>query len=200
MKITKTQLKDWNACRDGYEWFLRRFPEGEAEYQDVLNALAENDRTDDAHWLMNHAGPDAQAVLEIEVLAGYKHLFVAGSLVVKKGGSVTAWLRAGRSIVAGEGIKAGEGIRAGWGIEAGRGIEAGEGIVAGEGIRAGRGIEAGWGIEAGEGMGVFAGLCVCVNQWSLYAQVIASAKPKNLISGVWVEPIIEINRKHDNHV
>ena len=182
MKITKTQLKDWNACRDGYEWFLRRFPEGEAEYQDVLNALAENDRTDDAHWLMNHAGPDAQAVLEIEVLAGYKHLFVAGSLVVKKGGSVTAWLRAGRSIVAGEGIVAGRSI------------------VAGEGIKAGEGIRAGWGIEAGEGMGVFAGLCVCVNQWSLYAQVIASAKPKNLISGVWVEPIIEINRKHDNHV
>ena len=54
MKITKDQLKCWKACKDGYGWFLRRFPDGEAEYQDVLNALAEDDRPADADWLMSH--------------------------------------------------------------------------------------------------------------------------------------------------
>lgn len=26
MKITKDMLRGWEACRDGFEWFLRRFP------------------------------------------------------------------------------------------------------------------------------------------------------------------------------
>lgn len=56
------------------------------------------------------------------------------------------------------------------------------------GIKAGRGIEAGGGIEAGEGMGIFAGLRKALPTWALYAQVIASAKPANLVSGAWVDP------------
>ena len=158
MKITKDQLKGWDACRDGYEWFLRRFPEGEAEYQDALNALADDDRPSDANWLMDHAGPDINAVLEIESLVGLKHLFVAGSLIVKTGGRVTAWLRAGGGIEAGDGIEAGEGIKAGWGI------------------------------KAGGGMGVFAGLRVRLDWWPTNAQVRAKTKPDNLVSGSWIEP------------
>ena len=95
MKITKDQIRTWNACRKWYEWFLRRFPDGEAEYQDVLNALAEDDRPDYADWLMNHAGPDREAVLEVEVIADCKHLFAAGRLVIKNGAAVTGRLRAG---------------------------------------------------------------------------------------------------------
>ena len=57
MKITRDQLKGWGACRDGYEWFLRRFPDGEAEYQDVLNALAEDDLR----------GPAAQPSMEVHM-------------------------------------------------------------------------------------------------------------------------------------
>ena len=143
MKITKDQLKGWNACRDGYEWFLRRFPEGEAEYQDVLNALAEDDLPDDADWLMDNAGPDLEAVLEVDVIADCKHFFAAGRLIIKT--SATVW----RRLRAGTGIEAGTGIDAGWGIKAGKGIKAGEGIEAGWGIEAGEGIKAGWGIEAG---------------------------------------------------
>ena len=110
MKITKDQIRTWNACRKGYEWFLRRFPDGEAEYQDVLNALAEDDLPSDADWLMNNAGPDREAVLEVEVIADCKHLFAAGRLVIKNGAAVTGRLRAGWGIEAGEGIKAGDGF------------------------------------------------------------------------------------------
>ena len=107
MKITRDQLKGWGACRDGYELFLRRFPDGEAEYQDVLNALAEDDLPSDAYWLMNNAGPDREAVLEVEVIADCKHVFAAGRLVIKNGAAVTGRLRAGLGIEAGWGIKAG---------------------------------------------------------------------------------------------
>lgn len=30
MKITRDMLRGWEACRDSYEWFLRRFPAGDA--------------------------------------------------------------------------------------------------------------------------------------------------------------------------
>ena len=146
MKITKDQLKSWAACREGYEWFLRRFPEGEAEYQDVLNALAEDDRPNDADWLMNHAGPDEQAVIEVEAIADCKYFYAAGRLIIKTSATVARRLRAGT------GIKAGEGI------------------------------------EAGEDFGIFAGLRVRLSNWTIYARVVAKAKPNNLISGSWVEP------------
>ena len=166
MKITMDQLKGWGACRDGYELFLRRFPDGEAEYQDVLNALAEDDRPDYAYWLMNHAGPDRESVIEVEAIADCKHFFAAGRLVIKNGAAVTGRLRAGL------GIEAGEGIKAGWGIEAGEGI------------------------KAGEGYGIFAGLRLRLSDWTLYAKVIAKDKPENLVSGSWVEPSAESCKEH----
>ena len=191
MKITKDQLKCWKACQDGYGWFLRRFPDGEAEYQDVLNALAEDDRPADAAWLMNHAGPDRESVLEVEVIADCKHFFASGRLVIKTSATVAGQLTAGDGIEAGEGINAGEGIKAGTYIEAGTcinagdGIKAGWGIKAGEGIKAGLGIEAGEGIEAGGGFGVFAGLRLQLADWPINARVIANVKPDNLVSGSW---------------
>ena len=151
MKITKSKLHGWSACNDGYEWFLRRFPDGEADYQDVLNALVEDGQLSYAHWLINHAGPDYDAVLEVDGIADCKNFFAAGRLVIKTRATVTGWLRAGLGIESGEGIEAGEGIKAGLGIEAGCGIKAGLGIEAGW-LRAGLGIEAGEGIEAGKGI------------------------------------------------
>ena len=99
MKITKTMLKKWNACAAGYRWFMRRFPEGEGEYQDALNALAEDGRPDDAHWLMNHAGADANAVIELDSI-DCKHFFAAGRLVIKSSVVVECYLRAGSGIKA----------------------------------------------------------------------------------------------------
>lgn len=44
MKISARQLEAWKASSSVLEWFLRRFPEMEAKYQDVLTAFAEDDR------------------------------------------------------------------------------------------------------------------------------------------------------------
>ena len=162
MKITKEFLHEKGACRSGYGWFMENFPDGEAEYQDVLDRLAEDDQVSHASWLMQKAGPD-NSVKEVDEISGVKNFFFAGKVVVKGMISVTGYLMAGS------------------------GIKAGEGIEAGGGIKAGLGIEAGWGLKAGEGYGIFAGLRVKISKWELYAKVIAKTKPENLISGFWCE-------------
>ncbi len=148
MKITEVQLINWGVSSDVYTWFRCRYADGEAEYQDVLNAMAKDDRPLDADWLMNHAGPDDQSVIEIDSIADCDHFFAAGHLVIKNSVTVAGMLRAGG------GIKAGEGI------------------------------------EAGRGFGIFAGLCIQIANWTIYAKVIAKFKPNNLISGSW-EPTSE---------
>jgi hypothetical protein len=192
MQITKDQLRDWHACSDGYKWFLQRFPEGVADYQAVLDALADENRPEDAHWLMDHAGADS-STLEVDCIADTKHLFFAGRVVIARGATLSGALRAGLGIDAGEGIKAGWGIKAGLGIKAGDSINAGQsikaglGIDAGQSIKAGLGIKARWGIRTGDGWACFAGLRVRVADWPVYAQVTAKFKPTHLASGCWVE-------------
>ena len=181
MKITNEMLKCWDACKGGYDWFNAHFPSGEAEYQTILNALAEDDQPSYANWLMDHAGPD-NTVLEVDSIIDCKNLFFAGRIVIKGNATITKYLRAGTS------IEAGLGIKAGLGIEAGLGIKAGEGIEAGLGIEAGEGIEAGLGIKAGDDFGIFAGLRLQISSWNFYTKVAAKSKPENLISGYWIEP------------
>jgi len=162
MKITMEMARAWGACSSGVDWFGKNFPDG-GEYQTVLDALAEADQPSWASWLMSKAGADTEAVLELESVSERKHLFFAGSIVVKVGISVSGCL------LAGWGIEAGDGIKAGWGIGAGWGIKAGDGI------------------KAGSGMGIFAGLRVRLTMWAQYAIVTAKTKPENLISGHWVK-------------
>ena len=90
--------------------------------------------------------------------------------------------------MAGNGVGARKGIKAGCGLKAGWSIAAGESIEVGEGIEAGEGIYAGWGTEAVNDFGIFAGLRIQLSRWSTYARVSAKIKPKNLVSGFWVEP------------
>ena len=214
MKITKDQLRSWRACSLGYDWFMRHFRSGEGEYQDVLNALVEEDLPGYAEWLIGNAGPDDQAVIKVDRLDCEK-FFVAGRLVIMKWATVEI-LCVGGNIQAGEdiqarnikvvtgGIKAGGDIWTRWGIEAGKDIEAGgdieavRGIIqaggdikargnvkAGVSVKAGMGIKAGGGIKQGKGFGVFAGLDMEIDDWPSQARVIAKVKPDNLFSGHW---------------
>ena len=166
MKITKEKLADWNACSGGVEFFNKHFHSGEANYQDVLDALANENEAGYASWLMKKAGSE-DTVIEVDEINTDKSFFFAGTIKVKGLISVTGYLMAG------------DGIKAGWSIEAGDGIKAGWSIEAGGGIRAG------WSIEAGNGYGIFAGLRIRISDWKIYSSVIANTKPANLISGFW---------------
>lgn len=213
MKITKTQLEDADvlpeAKRECIEWFLRRFPSGNAEYQDVLDALGTSNRHSDASWIMDYIGPDPQAVMTVESIFS-EHCFAAGRLIVRNGIFVRGQLRVGWSVEAGQDIVAGGHIRAN-SIEADGDIKAGGTIASGSWVRSGGmisadreiraigdiradgSIKAGWSIKtqgmvlAGDGFGVFAGVSVSVDNWATHGQVVSINKPARLFSGLAVE-------------
>ena len=126
MKITIEMLKEKSACSTGRKDFLTHYPDG-CEYQELLNACAENGKDDYAQWLMLAFGP-TDSVLNIDGDLEREHsLFWAGRIACTGAIRIKGALRAGCGIKAGGGIEAGEGIKAGEGIEAGEdwGIYAG---------------------------------------------------------------------------
>ena len=210
MQITLDLLRANGACEDGVNAFLGQYPDGLADYQDVLNKCVEHDLERYAAWLLNAVGPTMD-VLRIEGdLITDKSIYICGSLYV------TGSINAGGGIEAGRGIKAGESIKVGWGVNAGGGINAGRGIKAGESINAGRGINAGGGIKAGEninaGRGIKAGESINAGggvnageninagrNYGIYAglharlddiahrSIRAAHKPERIMTGVWVD-------------
>ena len=205
--ITRDHLAQLGACESGMDFYDRTYPDGKAEYQDMLDKAVAGGHTDYATWLLSKVGP-TDDVLEVEeinskeldvVFAG--RIFAKFGIFVRRlvsgyGIKAGCGIEAGDGIKAGYGIEAGYGIKAGCGIEAGDGIEAGWGIEAGCGIKAGDGIEAGWGIEAGCGIkageeyGIYAGLRVKVTNRE-YRTIKAAKKPDNIMCGEWEEPCTE---------
>ena len=142
MRITDSQIVAWHASAALRDWFLIRFPDGDGKYQDVLNALADEDRPDDAHWLMDRVGTNAWEELDVSTLDAPKHVFAAGKLSVGASLCVSGWVRAGRGIEADKGLRADLGIVAGWSIRVGGSIRSNGEIKAGGRIDAGRNIAA----------------------------------------------------------
>ena len=177
--ITRDHLAQLGACKSGMDFYDRTYPDGKAEYQDMLDKAVAGGHTDYATWLLEKVGP-TEDVLEVEEINSKELDIVFAGRVFAKLGIIV------RRLIAGEGIEAGCGIKAGLGIEAGCGIKAGLGIKAGYGIEAGGGIEAGDGIEAGGGYGIYAGLRVKVTNRE-YRTIRAKNKPDNIMCGEWVE-------------
>lgn len=117
-----------------------------------------------------HAGQDIQVQGAIKCGQG-----------IKTGGDV----RAEKEINAGCGIQAGGAIHCGDHLASGWGMIAGADIRAQGAIRAGEGLQAEGHIQAGDGHGVYAGLSVRLDAWSVCARVVAQALPAQLVSGHW---------------
>lgn len=117
-----------------------------------------------------HAGQDVQVQGTLKCGQG-----------IKTGGDV----RADKDISAGSGIQAGGAIHCGDHLASGWGIIAGGDICAQGAIRAGEGIQAEGQIQAGDGHGVYAGLSVRLDAWSVCARVVAEERPHQLVSGHW---------------
>lgn len=113
MDITDKDLQAWSASDQLKLWFAHRFGEW-CDYQVLLDRLSEEEKPDEANWLMDHVGQDRKAVLNIDCVGkDKKHVFAAGDLVIEKGIFVDGWLRAGGNINAGEEIYAVLGIVSG---------------------------------------------------------------------------------------
>ena len=78
MQITKKKPKAWNACKAGYEYFLDKFRAGEAPYQEVLDALAQDDHVEWAKWLIGKAGPDKDAIFNAASISNIENFFFSG--------------------------------------------------------------------------------------------------------------------------
>ena len=168
MQITLDLLRANGACEDGVNAFLGQYPDGLADYQDVLNKCVEHDLERYAAWLLNAVGPTMD-VLRIEGdLITDKSIYICGSLYVT--GS----------------INAGWDINAGLDINAGENINAGRGIKAGESINAGGGVNAGENINAGRNYGIYAGLHARLDDIA-HRSIRAAHKPERIMTGVWVD-------------
>ena len=159
--ITRDRLAQLGACKSGMDFFDKTYPDGQAEYQDMLDKAVTGGHTDYATWLLDKIGP-TEDILEVEEINEKELDIVFAGRIFIKLGVVVRRLIAGKGIKAGLGIKAVKGIEAGWGIEAGRGIEAG-----------------------GE-YGIYAGLRVKVTE-RVYRTIKAAEKPSNIMCGEWTE-------------
>ena len=118
--ITRDHLAQLGACKSGMDFYDRTYPDGKAEYQDMLDKAVAGGHTDYATWLLEKVGP-TEDVLEVEEINSKELDIVFAGRVFAKLGIIV------RRLIAGLGIEAGCGIKAGYGIEAGCGY----GIYAG---------------------------------------------------------------------
>ena len=118
--ITRDHLAQLGACKSGMDFYDRTYPDGKAEYQDMLDKAVAGGHTDYATWLLEKVGP-TEDVLEVEEINSKELDIVFAGRVFAKLGIIV------RRLIAGLGIEAGYGIKAGYGIEAGCGY----GIYAG---------------------------------------------------------------------
>ena len=103
MFITLDWLNEKGACSAGKNWFVEKFPEG-GEYQEVLNALAEECGADDnvgldwGDWLIKRAG-SVNTILAVQGdLVSDCNIFCAGAIRVTGSISAKSRLVAGKSI------------------------------------------------------------------------------------------------------
>jgi len=60
LNITKARVKAWDACSEGYRWFLDKFPQG-GQFAEVYAALQADKRYDDSGWLIDHVFAELDA-------------------------------------------------------------------------------------------------------------------------------------------
>ena len=96
MKITKELLKEWDACSNGFKWFLQKFPQG-GDVHEVGSTLRVDKRYDDARWLTSHVfeqfiktPSDIASYVEGDVAAVIKETDIAVTLKAVEGSPIFA--------------------------------------------------------------------------------------------------------------
>jgi hypothetical protein len=146
MDFTKDLVRSKSPCAEGFRWYVRHRRDG-ADYQEVLDALVDAGRVDDACWLLDKFG-QTSAVLKLDQL-DCSALVFAGTLEVDGSAEVQTVLRAGGSIRcggtirAGHAIVAGDALRAAGGVHCDGEIQCEGSLVAGGHVRLGGGLRAG---------------------------------------------------------
>ena len=158
-RITRDMIREKGACASGYREFCEEFPDD--AYPDGVEYQDLLDRCAEN-------GRDAYASWLIDAFGHTTDVRkIEGDYISEKSIYVCGRLEVTGKIYCRGSIKAGESIEAGWGIEAGRGIKACGGI------------------EAGNDWGIYAGTHAKIS--SDLRRVVAKTRPRNLMSGEFVE-------------
>ena len=67
--ITKERVKDWNACADGFKWFLDNYKPAEVEFVPVYQHLIRDKRNGDADWLMGRLFEELGTKCRVKLVA-----------------------------------------------------------------------------------------------------------------------------------
>ena len=146
MDFTKKFVKAKNPCADGFRWFLRHYRDG-GDYQELLDALVEDGRVNDACWLLDQFGP-TDAVRVIDDLDAQAMVF-AGALHVRGSVEVDCLVRTGRSLQVDGGIRAGFGDTTNreHGVVVGEQLRVEGGIFVRGKVLVGHDVRIGWGAD-----------------------------------------------------
>lgn len=146
MDFTKKFVKAKSPCADGFRWFLKHYRDG-GNYQELLDALVEDGRVNDACWLLNQFGPtDAVRVVDnIDALG----VVFAGNLHVRGNVDVDALVRTGRSLYVDGGVRAGHAELPGLeqGVFVGEELRCGGGLMVKGSVLVGGAVRVGWGTD-----------------------------------------------------
>ena len=66
--ITKDRVKAWDACSDGFKWFLDNYKPAEAEFVPVYQHLIKDKRSGDADWLMGKLFEELDAATRVKLV------------------------------------------------------------------------------------------------------------------------------------
>lgn len=146
MDFTKKFVKAKNPCTDGFRWFLRHYRDG-GDYQELLDALVDDGRVNDACWLLDQFGP-TDAVRVVEGIDAQAMVF-AGTLHVRGNVDVDCLIRAGKSLLVDGGVRAGFGdvTAREHGVVAGEDVRVEGSLLARGDVLVGRDMRVGWGVD-----------------------------------------------------
>lgn len=156
MDLTREFVRAKNPCAEGYRWFLRHFEVG-GNYQELLDALVNAGRVDDACWLLSQFGPTHTRLVLDDLNA--EAMVFSGSLEIRGNVEMGALLRVGRNLhiggsaridgalFAGDDIRVEGQLRCQGTLEAGGDIRTGWGIDSEADILCGGDLRVGWGLR-----------------------------------------------------
>jgi hypothetical protein len=150
--ITEELLHGWKAPADLRYWFKNAFRRSSATpgYQKTLDTMAKFGKPVYAHWLMDKAGPDPEAFLELKTFPSHnRHLFFAGTIRIESYISIVGSIRAGECLLVKEGLRANYSIDVGADLRVGKDIKTNGDLKVGKTIEGGMNIKSGGNIAAG---------------------------------------------------
>jgi len=104
LDLNRKFVKAKRPCADGFRWFIKNFAKG-GDYQQLLDALVDDNRVSDACWLLDQFGPTDEVRVVDEVDA--RAMVFAGTLKVMGSVHVDQLIRTGKQLHVQGSVRAG---------------------------------------------------------------------------------------------